>query len=35
MLKNAAGQVDGGDALLALMCTEFWCQGFIDKRGSL
>jgi asparagine synthase (glutamine-hydrolysing) len=32
---DAAGRVDGAYALLALLCMELWCQGFIDKRGSL
>jgi len=30
---DAAGRVDGAYALLALLCVELWCQGFIDKRG--
>ena len=32
---DAAGRVDGAYPLLALLCMELWCQGFIDKRGSL
>jgi len=29
---DAAGRVDGAYSILALLCVELWCQGFVDRR---
>lgn len=29
---DAAGRVDGAYSILALLCVELWCQGFVDGR---
>jgi asparagine synthase (glutamine-hydrolysing) len=31
---DAAGRVDGAYSILALLCVELWCQGFIDRRAE-